>query len=92
MCAVAEMSYLIYYRNKDKPDKDDLDVIPIYRLFEKSLGTYGYRRITQALREEMGIVYNQKKVARLMRKYKIVPKYSQNTKKSLWRKKYYENV
>lgn len=40
----------------------------------------------------MGIVYNQKKVARLMRKYIIVPKYSQNTKKSLWRKKYYENV
>lgn len=92
MCDVAEISYLTYYRNKDKPDKDDLDVMPIYRVFEKSLGTYGYRRITQALREEMGIVYNKKKVARLMRKYNIVPNYAKKTRRNLLRKKFNENI
>ena len=36
---------------------------------------YGYRRITEGLKIEYGVIYNHKKVARIMKKYYLKPEY-----------------
>ena len=54
--------------------------------------TYGYRRIAQALLEEYGVVMNHKKVARLMRKYHIIPQYASDRRPNYSRKREECNV
>lgn len=64
------------YRNR-RIDKDYSDYLDIYRAFEKSKKTYGYRRITYALLRDEGIVINHKKVFRIMKKYGLEVKHAQ---------------
>ncbi|MDD4796055.1 MAG: IS3 family transposase [Bacilli bacterium] len=68
MCAVLEIS-----RRTD--DLDYLDYTMIRKVFDNSKGTYGYRRIIEGLKVEYGVIYNHKKVARIMHKYNIKPEY-----------------
>lgn len=51
------------------PDKDYEDYKLIRRVFNQSMKTYGYRRITDELKEKHGVIYNAKKVLRIMNKY-----------------------
>src|SRR5690625_6713809 len=44
------------------------------KIFNDHKGTYGRKRIKQALEEEYFLVVNEKRVARLMRKYGLVCK------------------
>ena len=68
MCAVLEISRRTYYKYKNTDDPDYLDYLMIKNVFNKSKGTYGYRRITEGLKIEYGVICNHKKVARIMKK------------------------
>jgi putative transposase len=55
----------LYY--KEKPlDIDDIDLLNLIRDAWERYPFYGYRRITQELRENKGIKVNRKRVQRLM--------------------------
>ena len=54
--------------------------------------TYGYRRIKQAILQDYGIVMNKKKIARLMKKYEIIPQYAKNNKHNPSRTRIEKNV
>ena len=75
MCAVLEISKRTYYKYRNSDDPDYLDYLMIKKVFDDSKGTYGYRRITEGLRIEYGVIFNHKKVARIMKKYNIKPEY-----------------
>lgn len=88
MCAVLEISKRTYYKYRNS---DDPDYLMIKNVFKKSKGTYGYRRITEGLKIEYGVIFNHKKVARLMKKYYLKPEYIKRTKPSTY-KRIEENV
>ena len=54
-----------YYNNRSKPDKWAVERQRIAELYHVNRGRYGYRRLTQAMRNE-GYVINGKTVRRLM--------------------------
>ena len=75
MCAVLEISKRTYYKYRNAEDKDYYDYLIIKEIFDDSKGTYGYRRITEGLKIKYGVIFNHKKVARIMKKYGIKPEY-----------------
>ena len=78
MCEVLEISPKTYYKYRNIPDKDFDDYKLIRKIFNASMKTYGYRRIADELRDDYGIIYNTKKVLRIMKKYGIQPLYIKN--------------
>ena len=86
MCAVLEISKRTYYKYRNSDDPDYLDYLMIKNVFKKSKGTYGYRRITEGLKIEYGVIFNHKKVARLMKKYYLKPEYIKRTKPSTYKR------
>lgn len=82
MCEVLEISPKTYYKYRNIPDKDYDDYKLIRKVFNQSMRTYGYRRITDELRENHGLIYNSKKVLRIMNKYGIVPLYIKNQQRN----------
>lgn len=90
MCEVLEIGVSNYYKYKNYYDKDYDDYKVIKKVFDKSRRTYGYRRITDELKDN-GIIMNHKKVLRIMKKYGLQPKYIRKFKN--WSAKYVkENV
>lgn len=81
MCEVLEISRSNYYKYKDFKDDDYDDYNLIKNSFNKSRGTYGYRRITEDLKRNK-IIMNHKKVLRIMSKYGLQPKYIKKFKNS----------
>ena len=75
MCAVLEISKRTYYKYRNAEDKDYYDYLIIKEIFDDSKGTYGYRRITEGIRIKYGIIFNHKKVQRIMKKYYLKPEY-----------------
>ena len=75
MCAVLEISKRTYYKYRDAEDKDYYDYLIIKEIFDDSKGTYGYRRITEGIRIKYGVIFNHKKVQRIMKKYYLKPEY-----------------
>ena len=75
MCAVLKISKRTYYKYRDSDDPDYIDYLMIKNVFNKSKGTYGYRRTTEGLKIEYGVIFNHKKVARIMRKCYLKPEY-----------------
>ena len=92
MCAVLEISKRTYYKYRNTNDSDYLDYLMIKNVFNKSKGTYGYRRITEGLKIEYGVIYNHKKVARIMHKYNIKPEYIRRIRPNYSYKRIEENV
>ena len=86
MCAVLEISKRTYYKYRNMDDPDYLDYLMIKKVFNKSKGTYGYRRITEGLKIVYGVIYNHKKVARIMRKYHLKPEYIKRIRPSSYRR------
>lgn len=75
MCEVLEMSLSNYYKYRHLEDPDYQDYLLIKKLFTKHKKVYGYRRITDELRHEYGLIMNHKKVLRIMNKYGLIAKY-----------------
>lgn len=81
MCAVLEISKRTYYKYRNVEDKDYYDYLIIKEIFDDSKGTYGYRRITEGLKIKYGVIFNHKKVKRIMKKYNIIPAYHKKLNK-----------
>ena len=75
MCAVLEISQRTYYKYRNQEDKDYYDYLMIKEIFEESKGTYGYRRVCEGLKIKYGVIFNHKKVQRIMNKYHLKPEY-----------------
>jgi len=92
MCAVLEISKRTYYKYRNAEDKDYYDYLIIKEIFDDSKGTYGYRRITEGLMIKYGVIFNHKKVARIMRKYYLKPLYIKRIRPNTTYKRIEENV
>ena len=75
MCAVLDISQRTYYKYRNKEDKDYYDYLIIKEIFDESKGTYGYRRICEGLKIKYGVIFNHKKVQRIMNKYHLKAEY-----------------
>ena len=91
MCAVLEISKRTYYKHRNNQDKDYYDYLIVKEIFDDSKGKYGYRRITEGLMIKYSVIFNHKKVQRIMRKYHIIPKYVKKIKNQTY-KRIEENV
>ena len=75
MCAVLEISKRTYYKYRNQEDKDYYDYLIIKEIFDESKGTYGYRRVCEGLKIKYSVIFNHKKVQRIMNKYNLKPEY-----------------
>ncbi len=91
MCAVLEISKRTYYKYRNAEDKDYYDYLVIKEIFEDSKSTYGYRRITEGIKIKYGVIFNHKKVKRIMNKYHIKPEYIRRIRPNVY-KRIEENV
>ena len=80
MCAVLNITERTYYKYRDKEDPDYYDYLIIKEIFDESKGTYGYRRVCEGLLIKYGVMFNHKKVQRIMKKYNIKPQYTRKKK------------
>ena len=92
LCAALEISKRIFYKYRNKDDPDYVEYLMIKNVFEKSKCTYGYRRITEGLKIEYGVIFNHKKVARIMKKYYLKPEYIKRIRPNYSHKRIEENV
>jgi transposase InsO family protein len=91
MCVVLEISKRTYYKYRNTEDRDYYDYLIVKEIFDDSKGTYGYRRITEDIKIKYGVIFNHKKVLRIMNKYYIKPKYIKKKQKQNY-KRIEENV
>ena len=80
MCATLEISKRTYYKYRNAEDKDYYDYLLIKEIFDESKKTYGYRRICDGLLIKYGVIFNHKKVQRIMAKYSLKPEYVKRIK------------
>ena len=69
---VSRSGYYAWLKRKDKPDKDSSLRNLITKCQKQTKQTYGYRRVKLWLLRETGLVFNHKKVLRLMRKFGLL--------------------
>lgn len=55
MFVVLEISSKTYYKYRNKENPDYYDYLVIKEIFDDSKGTYGYRRIVEGLKSNMGL-------------------------------------
>ena len=77
MCAVLDISPKTYYKYRNTDDPDYTDYLMIKNIFDINKKCYGYRRITEKLKNEYGVIMNGKRVLRIMKKYNTI-KYIEN--------------
>ena len=75
MCEVLEISKRTYYKYRNVKDKDYYDYLIIKEIFDDSKCTYGYRRVCEGIKIKYGVIFNHKKVLRIMNKYNLKPEY-----------------
>jgi len=92
MCEVLNISKRNYYKYRNSEDKDYYDYLIIKEILEDSKRTYGSRRIGEGLKRKYGVIYNRKKIQRIMDKYSLRPEYYKKPKNSTNRKRLEENV
>ena len=85
MCAVLNINRKTYYKYRNSEDKDYYDYLIIKEIFDDSKGTYGYRRIEEGLKQKYGIIFNHKKIQRIMSKYGLKPRYIKKQNKNFRR-------
>ena len=81
-----------YYKYRNKEDPDYYEYLLIKDVFDESKGTYGYRRVSEGLKIKYGVIFNHKKVARIMKKYNLKPEYIRRLRTNISAKKIEENV
>jgi transposase InsO family protein len=86
MCAALDISQRTYYKYRNNEDKDYYDYLIIKEIFDESKGTYGYRRVCEGLLIKYGVIYNHKKVQRIMHKYNIKPNYTKKKKNQSYKR------
>ena len=86
MCATLNISQRTYYKYRNSEDKDYYDYLLIKEIFDESKGTYGYRRVCEGLLIKYGVIYNHKKVQRIMNKYNIKPNYIRKKKNPTYKR------
>jgi len=77
LCDIAQVSRSGYYKWVKKLnhiDKDHDDYLLIKEVFEKGKKKLGWRSIKMGLKENHGLIYNHKKIKRIMRKYNLKTK------------------
>ncbi|MBR2685388.1 MAG: IS3 family transposase [Erysipelotrichaceae bacterium] len=82
MCEVLNISKRTYYKYRNSEDKDYYDYLIIKEIFEDSRRTYGSRRIAEGLKVKYGVIFNRKKIQRIMNKYYLKPDYYREPKTS----------
>ena len=87
-----QISRRTYYKYRDKEDPDYYEYLLIKDIFDESKGTYGYRRIEEGLKIKYGVIFNHKKVARIMKKYNLKPEYIKRIRPNINTKRLEENV
>ena len=92
LCAALAISRRTYYKYRDKEDPDYYDYLLIKDIFDESKGTYGYRRVSEGLKIKYGVIFNHKKVVRIMKKYNLKPGYIRRLKPNTIAKRLEENV
>lgn len=92
MCTVLEISKRTYYKYRHIEDRDYYDYLIIKEIFDDSKGTYGYRRITEGLKIKYGVIFNHKKVKRIMNKYYLKPEYIKRIRPNTTYKRIEENI
>ena len=92
MCEELDISPKTYYKYRNKDDTDYLDYLMIKNVFDNNKKCYGYRRITDGLLNEYGIIMNHKKVLRIMEKYHIQAEYIRKAKIKYRNKRIEDNV
>lgn len=80
MCEALCISRKTYYKYRNETDPDYYDYKLIKKVFDESKGTYGYRRIQEGLKIKFGVIFNHKKVHRIMFKFNLKPKYIKRLK------------
>ncbi|UZQ29560.1 MAG: transposase [Spiroplasma phoeniceum] len=63
--------YLDKYKNYLSNGKDNEPLNSIVKVYEENLKQFGYLRITKYLKEDYDIIYNAKKVLRIMNENNI---------------------
>jgi len=86
MCAALDISQRTYYKYRNAEDKDYYDYLLIKEVFDESKGTYGYRRVCEGLLIKYGVIYNHKKVQRIMNKYNVKPNYIRKKKNQAYKR------
>ena len=92
MCIVLNISKRTYYKYRKSEDKDYYDYLIIKEIFDDSKNTYGSRRIVEGLKIKYGVIFNRKKVKRIMNKYYLKPHYYKEPKNNSLKKWIKENV
>ena len=92
MCAVLDISPKTYYKYRNTEDPDYIDYLMIKKVFDDNKKCYGYRRITDGLLDEYGVIMNGKKVLRIMKKYNIQAEYIRQAKIKHKNKRIEDNV
>ena len=92
MLEVLNISRRTYYKYRHSEDKDYYDYLIIKEIFDDSKRTYGSRRIVEGLKIKYGVIFNRKKVQRIMNKYYLKPHYYKEPKTSNTQKRLEENV
>jgi transposase InsO family protein len=78
MCEVLDIHRSTYYKYRHTLDPDYPDHQMLKELSRQHKKTLEYRRITQVLATELGVLMNHKKVLRIMTKYGLRPPYIKN--------------
>ena len=92
LCAALAISRRTYYKYRDSEDPDYYEYLLIKDIFDESKGTYGYRRVLEGLKIKYGVIFNHKKVARIMKKYNLKPEYIRRIRPNVGSKRIEENV
>lgn len=92
MCIVLDIKRSTYYKYRNSEDKDYYDYLVIKDIFDESKGTYGSRRILEGVKIKYGVIFNHKKVSRIMKKYGLSPRYYKVPKRDRNHERLEENV
>jgi len=92
MLEVLNVSKRTYYKYRNSEDKDYYDYLIVKEIFDDSKSTYGSRRIVEGLKIKYGVIFNRKKVQRIMNKYYLKPHYYKEPKYDNNKKRLEENV
>jgi len=92
LCAALSISRRTYYKYRSKEDPDYQGYLLIKGIFDESKGTYGYRRVSEGLKIKYGVIFNRKKVARIMKEYNLKPEYVRRLVPNVGAKRIAQNV
>jgi putative transposase len=92
MCIVLDITRSNYNKYRSSEDKDYYDYLIIKEIFDESKSTYGFRRVLEGLKIKYGVIFNHKKVSRIMNKYGLIPKHYKEPRNLVNKKRIEDNV